>query len=163
MIEIVKAGAERIDDLEPLWHELVLHQRAMLPVLGPVRERADTWERRRRHYAELLAKPGAFALLAVRAGALVGYAMVDSASRHRQRGRHPLLPPARLRAHVHRADRPDPGARQRNRHARMRPIRGAGSPPEGSPINTTIGFTLVPRPASTARPPRTGRPSLTNS
>ncbi len=26
MIEIVKAGAERIDDLEPLWHELVLHQ-----------------------------------------------------------------------------------------------------------------------------------------
>jgi GNAT superfamily N-acetyltransferase len=52
----------------------------MLPVLGPVRERADSWERRRRHYAELLAKPGAFALLAVRGGALVGYAMVEPAS-----------------------------------------------------------------------------------
>lgn len=80
MIEIVKAGAERVDDLEPLWHALVVHHGPMLPALGPAREREDSWQRRRRHYAELLAKPGGFALLAQDAGALVGYAMVEPSS-----------------------------------------------------------------------------------
>jgi GNAT superfamily N-acetyltransferase len=76
-IEIVEAGAERIEDLEPLWHELVVHHSRVMRVLAPPRERADAWARRRRHYEALLAKPGAFALIAEREGVPVGYAMVE--------------------------------------------------------------------------------------
>ena len=77
MIAIAEAGPERIDELEPLWHELVRHHASVMRALGPPRERADAWARRRPHYEELLAKPGAFALIAERDGTPVGYAMVE--------------------------------------------------------------------------------------
>jgi len=77
MIEIVAAGAERLDELEPLWWALVEHQVPLLPQLGAGRDREDTWRRRRAHYEELIAKPGAFLLLAERDGRPVGYAMVE--------------------------------------------------------------------------------------
>jgi ribosomal protein S18 acetylase RimI-like enzyme len=76
-IEIVEAGAERLDDLEPLWHALVQHHGAVADGLGEPRERADTWARRRRLYQELLAKDGTYALIAERDGAPIGYAMVS--------------------------------------------------------------------------------------
>ena len=47
------------------------------------------------------------------------------------------------------------GARRR-RHARMRPIRGAGSPPDGLPITP-----LWASPSCGARHPRLGRPGRT--
>ena len=80
MTEIVRAGAERLDDIEPLWHALVVHQGPMLPVLGQPRERADAWARRRNHYEQLLAREGAFALIAEKDARAVGYAMVEPAS-----------------------------------------------------------------------------------
>jgi ribosomal protein S18 acetylase RimI-like enzyme len=76
-IEIVEAGADRIEELEPLWHALVQHHAVVAVGLGEPRERADAWARRRVHYEELLAKPGAFALIAERDGVPVGYAMVE--------------------------------------------------------------------------------------
>jgi ribosomal protein S18 acetylase RimI-like enzyme len=76
-IEIVEAGAERLDDLEPLWHALVQHHAAVAVGLGEPRDRADSWERRRRLYEDLLAKDGTYALIAERDGAPVGYAMVS--------------------------------------------------------------------------------------
>jgi ribosomal protein S18 acetylase RimI-like enzyme len=76
-IEIVEAGVERLDELEPLWHALVQHHAAVAVGLGEPRERADIWERRRRLYEELLAKDGTYALIAERDGAPVGYAMVS--------------------------------------------------------------------------------------
>jgi ribosomal protein S18 acetylase RimI-like enzyme len=80
VIEIVEAGPDRIDELEPLWHELVLHHSRVMRALGPTRERTDAWTRRRRHYEQLLAKPGAFALIAERDGVPVAYAMVEPAT-----------------------------------------------------------------------------------
>jgi GNAT superfamily N-acetyltransferase len=80
VIEIVEAGRERLDDIEPLWHALVEHQGPLLPALGPARERADAWARRRAHYEALLAKEGAFVLIAERDGRPVGYVTVEPSS-----------------------------------------------------------------------------------
>jgi ribosomal protein S18 acetylase RimI-like enzyme len=77
---VVKAGAERLDELEPLWEALRQHHRAVMPSLGPLRDSADSWRRRRAHYEDLLGRPGAFLLLGVRDGELVGYALVAPGS-----------------------------------------------------------------------------------
>ncbi len=65
-----------LDDLEPLWHALAAHHGDVMPWLGPLRERADSWSRRRAYYEERLAQPGAFLLIAELDDAPVGYAMV---------------------------------------------------------------------------------------
>jgi GNAT superfamily N-acetyltransferase len=52
-IAITRAGAERIDDVEPLWHAMHRHHRSVA-----------------------LARPDSFFLLAERDGSLVGYAAV---------------------------------------------------------------------------------------
>ena len=77
---IVKAGAERIDDLEPLWRALAEHHHSVWPEDGPLRERADSWARRRALYREKLAEPGGVLLIAERDRRPVGYAMVATAS-----------------------------------------------------------------------------------
>jgi ribosomal protein S18 acetylase RimI-like enzyme len=71
-----KAGVERLDDLEPLWEALRRHHHAVMPSLGPLRERGDSWGRRRAHYENELADPRAYLLLAELDGRPVGYAMV---------------------------------------------------------------------------------------
>ena len=78
-VAIERVGAERIEEMEPLYIALHEHHAAIRPELagGVARDPADSWRRRRRRYQDWLAQPGAFALLARRAeGAAVGFAVV---------------------------------------------------------------------------------------
>jgi ribosomal protein S18 acetylase RimI-like enzyme len=79
-VEIVRAGAERIPDLQPLWESLSRHHAEVAPelaVLGEVRAEADSWAVRRELYEEWLRDPDAFVLIAEAQGEPVGYAMVE--------------------------------------------------------------------------------------
>lgn len=73
--KIVGAGAERLDELEPLYRSLHRHHReiAAIPVLA---DEAESWRRRRAWYADMLAR-GAFLLVAEVDGRPAGYAMVE--------------------------------------------------------------------------------------
>jgi len=55
-VRIVKAGVERIRELEPLWRALHAQHLSVNPDLSdiPMRSQADAWERRRRLYEEWL-------------------------------------------------------------------------------------------------------------
>ena len=78
-IAIIRAGAERIDDVEPLWHAMHGHHRSVaghLTALAPFRSDDESWVRRRAFYERLLARPDSFLLLAERDGRPVGYAAV---------------------------------------------------------------------------------------
>jgi ribosomal protein S18 acetylase RimI-like enzyme len=75
-IRIVRGGAERIPDLEPLWLSLRAHHASVAPQLGPLRTPADSWRRRRAKYERWLREPDAFALIAEAPEGPVGYAMV---------------------------------------------------------------------------------------
>lgn len=70
------AGAELIDELEPLWLALFDHQREVMDVTLPVIDRADSWPRRKQRYAELLTDADAFVLLVRRDAQPIAYAMV---------------------------------------------------------------------------------------
>jgi ribosomal protein S18 acetylase RimI-like enzyme len=72
---IERAGAEVIDELEPLWNALREHQGPMLSALGPTRERTASWALRREKYAKVLADEG-FVVVARDGGRVVGYALV---------------------------------------------------------------------------------------
>jgi ribosomal protein S18 acetylase RimI-like enzyme len=76
MTAIVRAGAERIDGVEPLWAAMVEHHGAIAPDLGPLRDREDSWRRRREFYEQALGEPGSFLLIAEEDGRAIGYAMV---------------------------------------------------------------------------------------
>jgi GNAT superfamily N-acetyltransferase len=78
-VSIVRAGAERLDELESLWKSLQEHHRSVDPgVPGiPPRSADDSWPRRREKYVEWLRHPDAFVLLAEHASAPVGYALVS--------------------------------------------------------------------------------------
>jgi ribosomal protein S18 acetylase RimI-like enzyme len=74
-IEIAAAGAERIDELEPLWLALHRHHRAVSA--APVVEDDDaSWARRRAWYLEMLAGGEDVVLIAERDGRAVGYAFL---------------------------------------------------------------------------------------
>jgi ribosomal protein S18 acetylase RimI-like enzyme len=80
-VDIVRAGAERIPDLQPLWESLTLHHAEVAPeltVLGHVREPRDSWAVRRALYEEWLGNPDtSFAMIAEADGEPVGYAVVQ--------------------------------------------------------------------------------------
>jgi ribosomal protein S18 acetylase RimI-like enzyme len=78
-VRIVKVGAERIDELEPLWKALQEHHRSVDPGLPaiPPRTADDSWPRRRAKYADWLQHPDAFVLFAEAAARPVGYALVS--------------------------------------------------------------------------------------
>lgn len=90
-IRIVKAGADRVDDLEPLARSLHAHHLTVDPAIPgiPPRDGDGWWAIRRGRYATWLAEPDAFALLAEpdgvepenaalgADGAPVGYAVVS--------------------------------------------------------------------------------------
>jgi ribosomal protein S18 acetylase RimI-like enzyme len=76
---ITPAGVEAIDRLEPLWGALHEHHASCAPAaeeITPFRTAAESWKRRRARYAEWLASPDAFALIAERDGRAIGYAVV---------------------------------------------------------------------------------------
>jgi ribosomal protein S18 acetylase RimI-like enzyme len=78
-ITITRAGADRIDDVEPLWHAMHQYHRSVaahLTAVAPFRSDDESWVRRRAFYERLLARPDSFFLLAERDGSLVGYAAV---------------------------------------------------------------------------------------
>lgn len=77
-VRIVRAGVERLADIEPLWKALQAHHAAVAPTLAGYEARSpeDAWERRRVKYEVWLGDPDAFVLLAERDGRPVGYALV---------------------------------------------------------------------------------------
>jgi GNAT superfamily N-acetyltransferase len=78
-MRIVRAGIERIDDLQPLWESLHEHHATIAPhleQLGPVRTPDQSWAVRRELYEDWLAEPDAFVLLAEVDREPIGYALV---------------------------------------------------------------------------------------
>ena len=75
-VRVVRAGGDRIGDLEPLWRALYDHHAAVGGSVAPVRTFADSWRRRRAQYERWLAGDAAVLLIAERAGRPVGYATV---------------------------------------------------------------------------------------
>lgn len=74
---ITPLDPDAIDLVEPLWNAMREHHASTMPQHGPVRSREESWEMRRGRYAEWLAEPASFALVARdEAGAVVGYAVV---------------------------------------------------------------------------------------
>jgi GNAT superfamily N-acetyltransferase len=77
LIEVLPSGG--IDQLEPLWRELLDHHLAGAPhlaELGQPRSPANSWRTRRAQYLHWLAAPRAAVLVARGSGGLLGYAMI---------------------------------------------------------------------------------------
>lgn len=74
------AGNERLADLEVLYHDLHEHHITVAPRLAGMAPRSatDSWTRRCARYAEWLARPDAFILIAQRDGCPVGYALAST-------------------------------------------------------------------------------------
>ncbi|MEA2418767.1 MAG: hypothetical protein QOE60_973 [Thermoleophilaceae bacterium] len=78
-MRIVRAGIERIDELQPLWESLHEHHATVAPhmtQLGPVRRPDESWAVRRELYQDWLTEPDAFVLLAEVDDQPIGYALV---------------------------------------------------------------------------------------
>ena len=77
-VQITKAGAERVDELEPLWKALQEHHATVMPHLAGLaaRDLDASWQLRRDKYHALLRQPGAFVMIAEDDSRLLGYAMV---------------------------------------------------------------------------------------
>ena len=76
-VEIVEAGAERLDDVEPLWQAMHEHNaeiagdaRAVVPFRGT----DDSWQRRRDEFERWMRAGDAWLLIAEREGSPVGFA-----------------------------------------------------------------------------------------
>jgi GNAT superfamily N-acetyltransferase len=74
-VEIVRVGAESVDRFEPLWLALRAHHESLEPHIEMI-EPARSWELRREVEIGFLDHPDAFALIAVRDGRDIGYAVV---------------------------------------------------------------------------------------
>jgi ribosomal protein S18 acetylase RimI-like enzyme len=72
-IEIVEAGIERLEEIEPLWTSLSEHHAELTPAELPIRPPADGWPIRRRIYRDGL-EDGAALFFAERDGKAVGFA-----------------------------------------------------------------------------------------
>ena len=76
-VRIFRAGADRIDELEPLWRALVEHHRDVAEGVGGLNSVEESWRRRRAQYESWLAGDEAGLVVADRGGRLVGYAMLS--------------------------------------------------------------------------------------
>jgi ribosomal protein S18 acetylase RimI-like enzyme len=83
-VEIVRAGAERIPDLQPLWQSLSRHHAQVAPeltaVLGEPRPDAESWAVRRVLYeatGDRVAQLGMLAVLPGHRGQGIGTAPID--------------------------------------------------------------------------------------
>jgi ribosomal protein S18 acetylase RimI-like enzyme len=74
-VKIVEAGAERIQELRPLWEALQDHH-AGLPEVPGVRAHADSWARRQEQYRQWLGDGSGHLFIAERDGGVVGYLML---------------------------------------------------------------------------------------
>lgn len=77
-VAIVRAGAERLDDLQPLWEALHRHHLKVAPelaALAPARTPQESWQVRRAHYVELFEDRSTFTLIAELDSAAIGYAL----------------------------------------------------------------------------------------
>jgi ribosomal protein S18 acetylase RimI-like enzyme len=78
-IRIEPVGADRVDELEPLARSLHAHHRTVDPAIPGIPPRSEDgwWAIRRERYRSWLARPDAFALIASRDAAAIGYAVVS--------------------------------------------------------------------------------------
>jgi len=78
-IDIVGAGADRVDDLAPLWRAMQEHHIRVGPDIPgiPPRTPEASWEVRRGRYLEWLSGEDAFVLIAEEGARAVGYALVS--------------------------------------------------------------------------------------
>jgi ribosomal protein S18 acetylase RimI-like enzyme len=74
-MEIVPLAGSKLDEIEPLWTQLLVHHAAAEPEMA-TRPRAESWRLRRAAYETWLAGDG-FGMLARDAGETIGYAMVN--------------------------------------------------------------------------------------
>lgn len=74
-MKVVRAGAERIPELQSLWEALELHH-SELPDVPPIRPLADSWQVRRGSYEAWLADGSGRLHVAERDGRVVGYVML---------------------------------------------------------------------------------------
>ncbi len=77
-ISIECFGHEALDQLEPLWLELLAHHgEVSAPEMPPQISPDVSWQRRRAAYADWLSHPKAFGLLALCDDRAVGYAVIS--------------------------------------------------------------------------------------
>ena len=76
MTEIIRGDASHIDALEPLWNAMREHHASLDDQPAPVRDREDSWTRRREHYVGILDEGGAL-FLAMDDGDIVGHAICE--------------------------------------------------------------------------------------
>ena len=74
--EIVRGVASQIDDLHPLWLVLREYHGSITPQWGALRPAEESWARRRKTYADILAEGGSL-FLAVEDAAVVGFALCE--------------------------------------------------------------------------------------
>jgi GNAT superfamily N-acetyltransferase len=74
-VKIVRATAERIPELRPLWEALEVHH-AQLDQVPSIRPLADSWERRQERYRDWLGDGSGHLFVAERGGRVVGYLML---------------------------------------------------------------------------------------
>jgi ribosomal protein S18 acetylase RimI-like enzyme len=74
-VTIEDLPAERLDELEPLWHAL-LDTIVLEKSVVPIRPAPESWPLRREVYRTILERPESFCLVARRGGRAIGYAMV---------------------------------------------------------------------------------------
>jgi ribosomal protein S18 acetylase RimI-like enzyme len=78
-LEIVVAGSDRIDEVEPVYRSLYAHHVAVSTWRpGPERGADVAWARRRARYEKTLAEPNGILLLAERDGRVVGMAIGET-------------------------------------------------------------------------------------
>jgi len=74
-VTLAIGGAEVIDELEPLWLSLFDWHAQLGAAQLPTIDRTLSWPRRRALYTDLLAKDGAFVVVARRGTRAIGYAL----------------------------------------------------------------------------------------
>jgi ribosomal protein S18 acetylase RimI-like enzyme len=76
-LAIRELGAGDLDGLRSLWLALHAHHLEVDEAVRPGVPPGESWPRRRAQYADWLANPEAFALVAERSGEIAGYALVS--------------------------------------------------------------------------------------
>lgn len=76
-VEIVEAGAERLDDVEPLWGSMQEHHAEVagdVRNVAPLRQAADSWRRRLGEFERWMGEGDAWLLIAEGEGSPAGFA-----------------------------------------------------------------------------------------